>query len=107
MIKVIHCDCCGTERRVADTASGKLPKGWHGISDFYGNETHCCDNLNCMKWLTEFSTNYWFEALRDATPDRLRAASDAELETVRRLACLAAGEAILRVAQEEAERGTP
>ena len=46
----------------------------------------------------------WFERLRTATPESLRKAKDAELETIRRLACLAAGEAILRCEQEYAER---
>ena len=46
----------------------------------------------------------WLDRMRTATPADLRAASDAELQLVIKLAGLTLGEALFRVLQEEAER---
>lgn len=55
--------------------------------------------------LTDADRTKWFIGLRDVSPDFLRnGATDAEIRFLRRLATLAAAEAILRHAQEKTEQ---
>lgn len=62
------------------------------------------DIIDMMRDTVSADRVNWLTALHNATPADLRAASDAELDLVRRLACLAVAEAVFRGAQEEAER---
>ena len=61
------------------------------------------DIIDLMRATVSADRVNWLTALRDATPDDLRAASDAKLDLVRWLACLAVTEAVFRGAQEDKE----
>jgi carbon storage regulator len=52
-VKLLKCDACGREVRVENVAAPKLPKGWHEVSDYYGNAAHSCPAPSCVKWLAE------------------------------------------------------